>query len=266
MTAPQRQGNIMEEMTVQDMESALEKTQTAILVCGGTEQHGYHLPLSTDYVSAYEISKEVSRRTDCLLLPPLCYSYSGGKLLGTTDISPDTTTRVVTEIGLSLAEQGVGNVILFPGHCGGQHLDAVKEAGYRIMEQVPGTHVAYTPILSLSKTWIDLLAGGGEHAGRGETSLMLHVRPDLVGDERPYDTDKTRKPRQHAFLVDNFILEQRPKGLPEREAPYRYGVPSASALEATAEFGKVLFDEMVETLADVVESMESASRSKGDGS
>ena len=259
MPTPKRTGNIMEEMTVKDMIEALKQTSAAILVSGGTEQHGYHLPLSTDYLPPYEMAKEVSRRTGCLLLPPLCYSYSGGKLLGTTDISPDTTTRVITDIGLSLADQGVRNIVLFAGHCGSEHLNAVKEAGYRIMERMPGTSVAYAPILSLSKSWLDLLAGGGEHAGKGETSLVLYVRPDLVGDDRPSDTPETRKtlpppPASAGFALDDFVLHERPKV--KREAPYTYGVPSANCLEATAEFGKVLHDEMVETLVGIVESME----------
>ncbi len=258
MAAHQRTGNIMEEMTVKDMMAALEQTRTAILACGGTEQHGYHLPLSTDYATAYEISKEVSRRTNCLVLPPLCYSFSGGKLPGTTDISPETTAQIVTEIGLSIAEQGVRNVILFAGHCGTEHLNALKEAGYRIMEAAPETKVAFTPILSLSKSWIDMLGGGGEHAGKGETSLMLHLWPDLVRDERPQDTDQTRKPRKPAFLVEEFVLKPRPKGLPVREAPYRYGVGGPSPMEASAELGKVFYDEMVASLVDLVHEMERA--------
>jgi creatinine amidohydrolase/Fe(II)-dependent formamide hydrolase-like protein len=194
----------------------------------------------------------------------LCYSFSGGKLPGTTDISPETTTRVVTEIGLSIAEQGVRNIILFPGHCGSEHLYAVKEAGYRIMERAPGTTAAFTPILSLSKTWIDLLAGGGEHAGKGETSLMLYTSPHLVRSRRPYDTAKTRKPKPPekpktpAFLVKEFVLKRRP--VVKREALYKYGVPNDSGLRATRRFGKVLFDEMVDSLARLVKSMEARAR------
>lgn len=262
IASTKRKGNIMEEMTVREMIEALKRTRIAILACGGTEQHGYHLPLSTDYMAAYEVAKEVSRRTGCLALPPLCYSFSGGKLPGTTDISPETTSRVITEICLSLAEQGVRGFILFAGHCGGEHLAAMKEAGYRILEQAPGTHVAYAPILSLSKTWLDLLAGGGEHAGKGETSLMLYVRPDLVRDDRPFDTDKTRKPRPSAFVIKDFILAPRPTGIPPRPVFYKYGVPNASALEASAEFGKVLFDEMVDSLVGIVKKLECASGGK----
>lgn len=267
MATAKRKGNIMEEMTVKEMIGALKQTSTAILVCGGTEQHGYHLPLSTDYMSAYEVGKEVSRRTRCLLLPPLCYSFSGGKLPGTTDISPETTTRVVTEIGLSMAEQGVRNIILFPGHCGSEHLYAVREAGYRIMERAPGVRAAFTPILSLSKTWIDLLAGGGEHAGQGETSLMLYTSPHLVGKERPFDTAKTRRPRPAekpkppAFLVKEFVLGKRPAAT--REVFYKYGVPNDGGLRATRRFGKVLFDEMVDSLVRLVKSMEARTRRSG---
>lgn len=258
--AAKRKGNIMEEMTVKDMIDALTETSTAILVCGGTEQHGYHLPLSTDYISVYAVGKEVSRQTRCLLLPPLCYSYSGGKLPGTTDISPATTTLVVTEIGLSIAEQGVRNVVLLVGHCGTEHLHAVREAGYRIMERAKGVTAAFAPVLSLSKTWIELLAGGGEHAGEGETSFMLYTHPHLVRNRRPYDTAKTRKPRPPekpkapAFLVKDFILTKRPAS--KREAPYVYGVPNDGALRASRKFGKVLFDEMAGTLVKLVKSME----------
>ncbi|NOZ24127.1 MAG: creatininase family protein [Planctomycetes bacterium] len=262
MGRAKRTGNIMEEMTVKDMIHALKKTKTALLASGGTEQHGYHLPLSTDYLAAYEIAKEVSRRTGCLAPPPLCYSYSGGKLLGTTDISPQTTTQMIVEIGLSLAEQGVRNIIIFAGHCGTEHLNACKEAGYRIMEQARGTQAAFCPALSLSKAWKELLAGGGEHAGEGETSLMLHICPDLVRDVRPFDTPETRgtlqpkKPKSPAYYRDEFILKRRPKHKPEREAPYKYGVPNDGGLRATKKFGRVLFEEMVETLASLVRRME----------
>ncbi|MEW6356932.1 MAG: creatininase family protein [Planctomycetota bacterium] len=262
MSTSKQRGNIMEEMTVKDMINAMEKTSTAILACGGTEQHGYHLPLSTDYLAAYEIAKEASRRTGCLVPPPLCYSYSGGKLLGTTDISPATTTQVVIEIGLSLAEQGVKNIIIFAGHCGAEHLNACKEAGYRIMEQARGTRTAFCPALSLSRTWKRLLSGRGEHAGEGETSLILHIRPDLVRDDRPFDTPDTRKaiepkkPKSPAYFVDDFILKRRDTYRPDRKAPYKYGVPSDGGLRATRKLGKVLFDEMAGTLASLVRTME----------
>ncbi|OGV73832.1 MAG: hypothetical protein A3K19_24645 [Lentisphaerae bacterium RIFOXYB12_FULL_65_16] len=261
MTTRRGNGNIMESMTVKDMIGALKRTRTAIIASGGTEQHGYHLPLSTDYMTAYEVAKAVSRRTGCLVPPPLCYSFSGGKLPGTTDISPETTTRVITEICLSLAEQGVRGFALFAGHCGGEHLGAIREAGYRIMEQAPGTKVAYVPVLSLSKSWMELLAGGGEHAGKGETSLVLHLRPDLVRADRPIDTDKTRRPRPSAFVIKDFLMQPRPKGLPSREVFYTYGVGGPDPNLATAEFGKLLFDEMVECLTDIVRRLEKATRS-----
>ena len=265
MATRKGKGNIMEGMTVKEMIAALKRVRTAIIASGGTEQHGYHLPLSTDYMSAYEIAKEVSRRTNCLVPPPLCYSYSGGKLPGTTDISPETTARCLTEICLSLAEQGVRGFALFAGHCGGEHLGAIREAGYRIMEQAPGTHVAYVPVLSLSKTWLALLAGGGEHAGKGETSLMLYLRPDLVRDHRPCDTPQTRKaptPKPPAWLVKDFIMKPRPRptGTPKREAPYKYGVGGPNAQDASRAFGKVLFDEMVRSLVGIVHSLDRLAR------
>ena len=74
---------LMAEMTVAEMLHALEETSTVLLPSGGTEQHGYHLPLSTDTIFAEEVAAEVSRRTGCLVMPALNYSFSGGLLAGT---------------------------------------------------------------------------------------------------------------------------------------------------------------------------------------
>ena len=107
-----------------------------------------------------------------------------------------------------------------------------------------------------------MLGWGGEHPGKGETSLIPHLRLDLVKDARPRDTDETRKPRKtevsgsgNPYLVDEFVPEPRPKALPVREALYNYGVCGPSPEEATSEIGKVFYDELVETLANLIRRM-----------
>lgn len=246
---------LMEFMTVADMRRALEETRTAILPSGGTEQHGYHLPLTTDTILAYELAKEVSRRTGCLVLPPLFYSYSGGLLPGTTDISPEATTQVLVDLGVAMAEQGVRCFILLVGHCGGEHLEAVDEAGYRLRERLPELAVAVVPIPALSPTWREFAEAESDHAGLGETSLLLYLRPDLVGEERPMDREATKHPPRRKWAREEFLIGDRPR-LRAREAHGQYGLSGTDPNAATAELGQRIFAEMAAGLAELVERLE----------
>jgi len=69
---------LMESMTVEEVREALVHTRAAILPVGGVEQHGYHLPLTTDVYNAYEIARRVAPLVGCLVAPPVTYSFSGG--------------------------------------------------------------------------------------------------------------------------------------------------------------------------------------------
>lgn len=245
----------MAEMTVEDVLRALAETCTVLLPSGGTEQHGYHLPLSTDTIFAEEVACEVSRRTGCLVAPSLPYSFSGGLLAGTTDISPDTTLRLVLDLGRSLAEQGLRNLLLVTGHCGREHLEVLEEAGYRLRELAPGLTVALCPLPSFSPTWRAFAERESDHAGKGETSLMLYLRPHLVRPERPRDTDRTKCLPPRVWVREEYVLGPRPAPR-RRPAPYRYGVQGTDPNEAAAELGKQLFEEMVAGLAGLVERLE----------
>jgi len=59
----------LEYMTWEEVDKALHKTKTIILPFGSTEEHGYHLPLSTDYLVAYEIAKRVAEKNNVLVAP-----------------------------------------------------------------------------------------------------------------------------------------------------------------------------------------------------
>jgi creatinine amidohydrolase len=122
------QGWIMEFMTVQEMREALRETRTAILPIGVIEQHGYHLPLNTDVYNAYEIAKRVAAVASCVVAPPVNYSFSGGELPGTVDISPQTLSLLVMDLVKSLADQGFASVILLLGHGGSENQRAVLDA------------------------------------------------------------------------------------------------------------------------------------------
>ena len=81
--------SIMENMTWNEVERKLKETRTGIIPFGSTEEHGYHLPLSTDYLVAYEIAKRIADETPALVTPPVCYGVCrrGETFPGTTTIT-----------------------------------------------------------------------------------------------------------------------------------------------------------------------------------
>ena len=123
-----RKARLMTEMTLKDMHDALQETQTAILAIGGTEQHGWHLPLSTDSLIAEHVVRRVSEETGCIVAPVLNYSHSYGTLLGTTNISYWTLRQLIAEVVQSLINQGIRKMIVLPVHLEVSTLHAAGDA------------------------------------------------------------------------------------------------------------------------------------------
>ncbi len=141
---------------------------------GSTEQHGPHLPLSTDTLIAEELAGRAVHRTDGLMVgPTLGITASGehGDFPGTLSIGHRVTSLVVVELVRS-ADWAAG-VVLVNGHGGNHH--AIQRAVELLTSE--GRRV-----LAWSPRWPQRRDGGPRdlHAGRIETSLMLAIDPGLV--------------------------------------------------------------------------------------
>jgi creatinine amidohydrolase len=158
----------------------------ALLPVGAIEQHGPHLPVVTDAcINQGVLTRALEQVPDDLpvtVLPMLPVGKSDEHLAfpGTLTLSAETLIRVWTEIGESVARTGVRKLVLFNSHGGQPQIMDIVARDLRVRHEM----------LVVAYSWY---AGGlpdglfdeaemrhGIHAGAIETSMMLHLRPDLV--------------------------------------------------------------------------------------
>ena len=147
----------------------LGRRPTVVVPLGSVEQHGPHLPLGTDTAVAVAVASGlVDRRPNLLLAPAVPYGASGEHegFPGTVSIGTEALTALLVELGRS-AGRWAGRLLVVNGH--GGNLDALRAAVPLLRHE--GRDVAWFPCG---------VAGGDAHAGRTETSLMVHVEPTGV--------------------------------------------------------------------------------------
>jgi creatinine amidohydrolase len=147
---------------------------------GATEQHGPHLPLTTDTEIAVALAAGLARaRDDVVVAPALPYGSSGehAGFAGTVSIGQEAVELVVVELCRS-ASDSFATIVLVSAH--GGNAEPVARAARTLGAEGRDVRV-------WSPRW-----GAGEHGGHAETSIMLALAPDRVrldlaepGDTRP---------------------------------------------------------------------------------
>lgn len=140
---------------------------TVIVPVGSLEQHGPHLPMDTDACIAKAVAEELAPLVGATVAPVVAYGASGEhqSFPGTVSIGTDALARVLVELVRSM-RTWAGRVILVNGH-GGNAAALASAVGHLLSE---GHDV----------TWVPCAWHGDAHAGRAETSLMLHLAPQRV--------------------------------------------------------------------------------------
>jgi len=234
---------LLEEITMEQFQKGLSVTKTVIVPFGSLEEHGLHLPLGTDTLHVYALAKKTATLRSVFVAPPVWYGLcrSTSQHPGTVGISSETLKALALDIVKSFYKQGLRNFILISGHAGGTHMATILDAADKLIEELDEARFAVLSILDLVSLLPDGLVQtpGDAHAGEVETSLMLHLHPQLVSGTSPKEF-----PSFPRFIVAKNKLKFWPGGV--------WGDPEA----ASAEKGEEILKQEAKLLADIIKELE----------
>ena len=228
--------------TSQEIEA--RKPRFAVVPVGSFEQHGAHLPVTTDTLIAAGIADALCSDHWGLLLPPVAVtcSHEHAGFAGTASISATTLLAVLSDMLVSLEHAGIDLMVLVNGHGGNYVLSNFAQEA-----NVERPRVYLAPVRQQWQAAMD--AGGIEsgisedmHGGELETSLMLHMYPELV---RPKHLRKDHDAPDRPLLTLHGMRHYTTSGI--------VGFPS----RATAEKGAAVLTHLVASIAGEVEKIQS---------
>lgn len=180
----------LDELSWIDVAAHLARDPRLIMPIGALEQHGPHLPLGSNVLIARRFCVDLSNEFGVLRAPTFGFGVNvvtERAYAGTASLGRKNLHRAINELLSSWEAHGVTEFILLTAHRHDPHLEALAtlvttDARVRVID------VWDVPIH-------DLLEGqeGAEHAGEAETSLMLHLHPELVRMDRARDFELSPK-------------------------------------------------------------------------
>lgn len=220
--------------------------ELAVLPWGATEAHNYHLPYATDNIVAESISAEAARiawenGAKVIVLPNIPFGVNTGQMDIRLDMNiyPSTQSIILRDITETLHRHGIKKLVILNAHGGNDFKAMVRELGTKFPDmliticnwfQWKGTDKFFT--------------NRGDHADEVETSLLLHLKPDLVLPLEEAGDGDEKKNKIEAFRQGWFWSERRWSHV---TADTGIGNPVAS----TSEKGKRFFETITEKIAAV---------------
>jgi creatinine amidohydrolase len=159
----------------------------ALVPLGSTEQHGPHLPESTDHRIARALAREAADRTGYLCTPtiPVGVSPHHRQFHGTMWVDAPVFRDYVESLTRNLSYHGIDRVIFVNAH--GGNVEHLREVGRRLRDDETAYAIEWMWDESIPNLVEDLFEQNGPHGGPKETAMMLHIDPDLVHEDRLAD-------------------------------------------------------------------------------
>ena len=252
-STPTATGDSVSDFEKLNGENVREEAGQGILVLpvGAVEQHGPHLPLTVDIEIPVRIASRVIEKIKGFVAPAIFYGarslpQSGGSpdIPGTIRVRGSVLTDYLKDVIAGYVSMGFRSIVILNGHYENESflfeaLELCRQEG-----RLEGARIvalswwSLVPQALLDKLFGDSFTGWhAEHASACETSLMLHLRKDLVGPAR---VDKATPPRAgiYMFPIEASTISNR-------------GVLGTTS-SSSAEIGRALFEEICSQLVAIV--------------
>ena len=151
---------------------------------GSIEQHGPHLPISTDSDIVTEISLQLSNKINGVLLPTINYGISDEHFpFFNLSIKKSTLSRILEDICESLIKNGISRILIINGHYG--NLDSLKSFERKQKNNQKIRVFSYWKYMDREF----------DHAGNVETSIMLAIskKVNMKKAKKGFQTDGMSK-------------------------------------------------------------------------
>ncbi len=220
---------------------------------GAVEDHGPHLPLTTDNLLISEICYGTAKRipNDVLLMPLIPYGYAEHHIMdfpGTVSIKTENLIGYVFNNVKSLTVHGFKRILIANGH--GSNSPFIDIAARKVMEETDAIVASITPY-SLAKKEISEICKSKyiSHAEELETSLVLYLDESLV------DTSKLVKDINFPITKYHWrsLIESPPLVFMDRWSRISKTGVVGDATLATKEKGKEIFSILVEKMVELVQ-------------
>ena len=173
------------------------KVEVAVLPWGATEAHNYHMPYATDNIEGEAFAAEAARQaweqgTKAVVLPAIPFGVNTGQddILLNINLYPSTQKAILHDIIEVLNRHGIYKLLLINAHGGNEFKPILRELGREFPKMLLVTTNFFNIVDKDS-----FFEEKGDHADEMETSLLLHLRPDLVRPLEEAGTGSEKKSR-----------------------------------------------------------------------
>lgn len=251
---------LWENLTVKQFEKAVQETEVCVLPIGVIEKHGNHLPLGTDMFTARAVSQAAAEKESAIVFP---YYFMGQiaearHFPGTVCIPHKLMMENLLAICDEIARNGLKKILIMSGHGGNNSFLPYFAQEFPRLDRDYAVYTGFVGSYTPAQYQAIRAAAGkddlGQHAGISETSMIMHLQPELV-DITAQDPAQT-----HSL---NRLQEVESKSLftgfnwYAKFPAHMAGDPTG----ASPEIGKLIFDYAVENVAGAIKAIKNDNNS-----
>jgi creatinine amidohydrolase len=221
--------------------------ELAVLPWGATEAHNYHLPYATDNFESDLIAAESARLAwekgaKVIVLPTIPFGVNTGQsdIYMDINVNPSTQLSILNDIIEVLNRQKIHKLMIVNSHGGNDFKPILRELGLK-----------YPSMFLCTSNWFQAMERNnyfentGDHAEEMETSLMLHLKPELVLPRDKWGEGKEKKNKIKAFDEGWLWTERKWSKVSDDTG---IGNPTL----ATKEKGERFFTDVTNKMGDVI--------------